>query len=388
MQTAPIQNPIQSAPFSQPTSFAGTQSANLNPTNLPTHRRCLVLKSPNKYEWCDLMIPPLQEHHVLVKVEASAISPLDTLCISGHGGLFGLGYSARPFTLGLEGTGVVVGAGGSAESQRLVGKRVSGLSFDGGWWGDYNVLRSDEVFALDEIGGTDIRIEEAASLALNPATAMMFLRIAQKHNVKAIVNTAASTVLGRQIFRLFSVNGIDVINIVRSNEKAADLRKEGALYVLIEDQGDFADSYMMLADRLGAQLVFDAVGGPLASMLLDLSPYGTKVYIYGLFSEKSQITVPIPCLFAGKSVKSALIFRYLASHTREENRQLFRDILANYRNVFQTNLLRAFPASEIKDALEIYEKHKHDSKGIDGKIVIEFFQYLFANNNRQVNNKE
>eukprot|EP01016_Furgasonia_blochmanni_P006400 TRINITY_DN12573_c0_g1_i2.p2 TRINITY_DN12573_c0_g1~~TRINITY_DN12573_c0_g1_i2.p2 ORF type:complete len:390 (+),score=112.97 TRINITY_DN12573_c0_g1_i2:185-1354(+) len=372
MQTTNITNPIQPAPFSKPTSYAGIESTSLA-GNLPTHRKVCVLKSANSYECLDLMLPPLKENHVLIRVEASPISPLDCLCICGYGGLMGLGYSAQPFTLGFEGTGVVVGCGSGSEAQRLLNKRVAGISFDGGFWGDYNILRVDEVFPLDDIPAT-ITTEEAAGLVMNPMTAMMFLDIARKKGVRAIVNTAASSVLGRFVNRLFMKNGLEVINIVKSKEKADELRKDGAVNVLVEGETDFYDNFKILSDRLGIGMIFDATGGEMATKLLDCAPYGTRLIIYGLMSEKSVITLPLGTLFARKSIKSCLLFRWLAKRSREENVKIFKEVIQSYNTVFKTDIIRSFPMTSIKDGVSFYESHKKDHKGGDGKVILRCIQ--------------
>lgn len=53
-----------------------------------------------------------------------------------------------------------------------------------------------------------------------------------------IVNAAASS-LGRMLNRLIPQEGIDIINIVRKEEQAEVLRKEGANYILNSSEAEF-----------------------------------------------------------------------------------------------------------------------------------------------------
>lgn len=74
---------------------------------------------------------------------------------------------------------------------------------------------------------------------VNPLTAIVMLNKVKSAGVKAIVHTAAASSLGRMMNRLFSNEGIPIINVVRRDEQVELLKKEGAKIVLNSEKEGF-----------------------------------------------------------------------------------------------------------------------------------------------------
>jgi len=98
--------------------------------------------------------------------------------------------------------------------------------------------------------------------------------------------------------RICQKDGVQLVNIVRSEAQAALLRAIGATYVVVSTAADFTDRLTRALAETGATLAFDAIGGgPLAGQILtameaaavsnmaSYSRYGStvhkQVYIYG-----------------------------------------------------------------------------------------------------------
>ena len=60
---------------------------------------------------------------------------------------------------------------------------------------------------------------------VNPLTVMAMLDIVKSKKIKCVIITAAASALGRIINRVFSAEGIEVINIIRREEQAEILKK-------------------------------------------------------------------------------------------------------------------------------------------------------------------
>lgn len=110
-----------------------------------------------------------------------------------------------PFTPGWEGSGTVIKAGPGMLAQWMVGKRVA---FNKQWeigsfkWGgsmaEYIVTDVKSIIPI----GDDISFEQAASLFVNPLTAIGMVDRAKELGAKAIIVTAAASQIGRMIIKL------------------------------------------------------------------------------------------------------------------------------------------------------------------------------------------
>jgi hypothetical protein len=115
---------------------------------------------------------------------------------------------------------------------------------------------------------------------------------------KALVHTAAASNLGQMLNKICLKDGIDLVNIVRSQEQADILHKIGAKHVVDSTAPDFMDDLTAALVETGATLAFDAIGGgKLAGQILTCmeiainktakvySRYGSsvhkQVYVYG-----------------------------------------------------------------------------------------------------------
>jgi NADPH:quinone reductase-like Zn-dependent oxidoreductase len=194
--------------------------------------------------------------------------------------------------VGNEGAGVVVKAGSSSQAQALVGKTIAGVG--GAMYSQFRVLKARDVMPLP----TGTTAAEGASWFVNPMTALAMTVTMRKEGHKALVHTAAASNLGQMLNKICLKDGIDLVNIVRSEEQAKLLRSIGAKYVCNSSATDFLQDLTKALAATGATIAFDAIGGgKLASQILSCmeaaanlnaksySRYGSsvhkQVYIYG-----------------------------------------------------------------------------------------------------------
>ncbi|KAL4506572.1 hypothetical protein ABPG72_000143 [Tetrahymena utriculariae] len=83
---------------------------------------------------------------------------------------------------------------------------------------------------------------EAASSFFNPLTVVGMLEVVKEAKVKAVVHSASASALGRMMVRYFKNNRIEAINIIRRQEQAEILKKEGASKILYQTNQDFLAS--------------------------------------------------------------------------------------------------------------------------------------------------
>lgn len=256
------------------------------------------------------------ENEVLVRIEASPINPSDIGLLFGAadmGTATVVGTDNGPLVtaripekgmksmaarldmsmpVGNEGAGTVIGAGTSDAARQLMGKSVAILG--GAMYAQYRCVPVDQCLPLPE--GTTAA--QGASSFVNPLTALGMVETMRMEGHKALVHTAAASNLGQMLNRICLKDGIDLVNIVRSQEQEGLLRKIGAKYVCNSSSDTFMHELTDALAATGATIAFDAIGGGrLAGQLLsgmeaaanrnakEYSRYGSttfkQVYIYG-----------------------------------------------------------------------------------------------------------
>jgi len=209
---------------------------------------------------------------VLVRVTASPINPSDLGFIEGSYG----GTRNLPAIPGFEGSGVVVGAGSGLLPKIFMGRRVAFASGAGGAWAEYVAVPAMRCIPLPR----KYPLEGAATLIVNPLTALAFFDIVREERHAAVVSNAAASALGRMIVRLSRERGVPVINIVRRPEQMDLLRTLGADHVLNSAEDGFPSRLRDLARRLGATLILDAVGGVETHTLVEAAPPRSTILVY------------------------------------------------------------------------------------------------------------
>jgi len=194
--------------------------------------------------------------------------------------------------VGNEGAGLVVKAGSSPQAQALAGKTVAAVG--GAMYSQFRVLKARDVMPLP--AGTTAA--DGASWFVNPMTALAMTVTMRKEGHKALVHTAAASNLGQMLNKICLKDGIDLVNIVRSEEQEKLLRGIGAKYVCNSSSPSFLQDLTKALATTGATIAFDAIGGgKLGSQILSCmevaanmnaktySRYGSSVfkqlYIYG-----------------------------------------------------------------------------------------------------------
>lgn len=293
-------------------------------------------------------VPRPRPGQVLVKMAAAPVNPSDLARIRQVSGTSG----RDAFIPGIEGSGKVVAGGKGILPRLLHGKRVActaSVPFSG-TWAEYMLTMAAHCIPLP----ASISDEQGAMLLVNPMTAVAFMDIANRGKNRAIINTAASSALGRMVELLARRSGIAVINIVRDEPKKENLHRQGSRYVLNSSHSGFSEELHNLAHQLNANLVLDAVGGALTRQLMQAIPAGGSILVYGNLSD-SQPEIDhrslvmddkkVAGFYLGTWLKSAGLLKTL--HTAVRVRKLLG-------HEFVIPISRRFPLDEAEQAIETY----------------------------------
>jgi NADPH2:quinone reductase len=262
-------------------------------------------------------IPTPGPDEILVRIEATPINPSDlglllgpadlsTVKVTGSGDEAVVTAQIPPqimramagrvdqsMPVGNEGGGVVVEAGASPQAQALIGKTVGILG--GAMYAQYRTVKAADALVVH----ADATPKDAASCFVNPLTALAMVETMRLEGHSALVHTAAASNLGQMLNKICLKDGVELVNIVRSVEQSALLKRIGAKHVVDSSTPSFMEDLIAALVATGATIAFDAIGGGrLAGQILTgmevaanqraggaYSRYGSttykQVYIYG-----------------------------------------------------------------------------------------------------------
>ena len=316
-------------------------------------------------ELADETLPPPQNDEVLVRVEAAPINPSDLALLFASADLENAEYGegrivarmpdaarrvlagrvGEPMTVGNEGAGTVIDAGGSPEAQALLGKRVALIS--GGMFAQYRIVNARACMILPD----DVTAEQGASAFVNPMTALGFVETMKREGHKAIVHTAAASNLGQMLVRIAQEDGVPIVNIVRNDAQVAVLEDIGAEHVINSSDDGFPARLEAAIAATGATIAFDAIGGGhLASQILHAmeqvaskdapySRYGSdsakQAYIYGALDLSP--TILTRSFGFGWSVGGWLLFPFLQKAGAETIERMKRRVMDNIKTTFASH---------------------------------------------------
>ena len=84
-----------------------------------------------------------------------------------------------------------------------------------------------------------VSAEQGASSFVNPMTTLGMIGTMRKEGFNALVHTAAASNLGQMLVKLSQAEGIELVNIVRSETQVTLLHSIGAKYVIEFDVARF-----------------------------------------------------------------------------------------------------------------------------------------------------
>ena len=319
--------------------------------------RAVLLSAPGKpLEVQNIPIPHPASGQVLIKMEASPINPSDLSFLEGN-------YQIKknlPASPGFEGSGLVVETGGGFMGWRIKGSRVAVASNEelSGCWAEYMVADASRCFPLD----SSLSFEQGACTFVNPLTVMAMLALCNQKKYRAVVHGASASALGRMMHRHFEANGVRVINIVRRQEQAALLEKEGAKNILNQTDEDFEEKLQKVAGELNATCFFDPVAGELTGRVLRNLPNGAVAYVYGALSGQGCMIDPRDLIFKGKKVKGFWLSKWLNDKSLLGKAKMLYSLKGLLRTNLSTKISKEFELEQINEAVEYYRKNMSEGK--------------------------
>ena len=312
----------------------------------------------------ELPMPPLTDDHILIKIHSAPINPSDQLTLLG---IYQDG-KPRPTTAGFEGSGLVIAAGNSPQSQALLNKRVCFMARGPapGSWSEYTIVKNHFAYPLPP----NMSYEQGATCLVNPLTVQAFINICNMEGYKSMAHTAAASQVGMMLIQAAKKAGIVLINFVRREGQVKILKDLGAEYVINRGEKGWKKKAYKLLKEHDVKVFFDALAGPEAGEVIRVLPDGATTYNYGVLTGKELAVSSTDLIFRKQIVRGYWLSWQLANLTTAKT--LFQGAFENLATgVFDVKIAAKFPQERFQEALDYYAKNM--SKG---KVLIQNANFL------------
>ena len=309
---------------------------------------------PEVLTYEDVPIPEPKAGEARVKIEASGLNFID---IYHRTGLYPL---SRPFTLGMEGAGVV-DAIGDGVTEVKKGDRVAYAMVPGSY-AEFAIVPAAKLVPVP----THIDAKTAAAIMLQGMTAHSLTHSTYplKKGDIALIHAAAGGV-GLLLVQLAKMRGARVIGTVSTETKAELARQAGADELILYTQSDFLAEVKKITGGQGVHVVYDSVGATTFDKSLDcLKPRGYLV----LFGQSSG---PVPPFDPGKLAAKGSLFltRPTLAHYALDRAELLQrsgDLFGWIQSgALKPRIERVFP---LKDAAEA--QRQLEARKTTGKVIL------------------
>lgn len=306
---------------------------------------------PEVLTYEDVPMPEPKTGEARVKIEASGLNFID---IYHRTGLYPL---KTPFTLGMEGAGIV-DAVGDGVTEVKKGDRVAYAMVPGSY-AEFAIVPAAKLVPVP--GNIDAKTAAAIMLQGMTAHYLTHSTYQLKKGDTTLVHAAAGGA-GLLLVQLAKMRGARVIGTVSTETKAELARQAGADELILYTQSDFLAEVKKITGGQGVHVVYDSVGATTFDKSLDcLKPRGYLV----LFGQSSG---PVPALDPGKlSAKGSLFLTRptLAHYTldRAELLQRAGDLFGWIQSgALKPRIERVFPLKDAADAQRQLEARKTTGK--------------------------
>ena len=308
----------------------------------------------------DLPLAQPGEGEVRLNVEAIGLNRAEVMFRQGRY----LDAPECPSRLGYEAAGIVDAAGPGA-SDIHVGDRVSTIpAFS---MGEHGVYGESAIVPSYAVAGypDNLSPAEGAAIWMQYLTAFgALIDIGQLKEADAVVITAASSSVGLAAIQITKGAGALAIATTRGAEKKQFLLDAGADHVIVTNDEDLAETVTAITVGKGANLIFDAVGGPVLEMLADAAAPGALIVEYGALSPAPTIFPLFSSLKKGLTVRGYTLFEIVKDAERlARGKQYTYEGLES--GALKPLIDRTFTLDAIVDAHRYMESNQQK-----GKIVV------------------
>jgi NADPH:quinone reductase-like Zn-dependent oxidoreductase len=303
--------------------------------------------------------PEPEPSEVRVRLTHRSLNPADLHTVLGHYG----NLPDLPAVGGHEGVGYVDLIGHDVSGIKS-GQRVIPLGIEGTWQ-EQIVITPDDLFAVPDA----VPDEAAAQLFVNPLTAWWMLDALGLGDGDWLLQTGATSQVGRLVIQLTRRRGIRTVNLVRREDARDELTALGAEEVIVTEAGSDAKTVrkriIALTDG-GVQGAVDCVAGAVGTLAANCLGDGATMLVYGGLSGEPLALGAGPLIFRRAAVRGFWRTRQFEVLPRDETRTAL-DHLALL--IADGDLV--LPVEATYDLADVREAVAHSrASGRSGKVLL------------------
>ncbi|KAJ0401803.1 hypothetical protein ATCC90586_003431 [Pythium insidiosum] len=290
---------------------------------------------------------PLAANQVALKMLAAPINVADLSQIQGA-------YAIRPTfpaVAGNEGVAVVTAVGADVKHLQ-VNDRVIPTQAGFGTWRSKAVADSRAVMKISD----KLAVEDAATLAVNPATAYRLLAdFAALAPGDVVIQNGANSAVGQAVIQLAALRGVKTINVVRNDgdydATNAHLKSLGATVVCTADYLGSARFKELIADLPAPKLALNCVGGQSSLELAKtLGKKGVHV-TYGGMGKQAVMAGTGSLIFHDITLKGFWLSQWVQDASVEERAAMLAELAALVEAGKLRTWIQTYKFSDFDDAL-------------------------------------
>ena len=241
---------------------------------------CRAWGGPEMLRFEEVAPAPLGAHEARIRVHASGVNFADTLMIAGQ-------YQVKPdfpFTPGLEAAGEVVEVG-AAVRHLMPGQRVLAVMRFGGSYAEEIVVNADAVVAIPD------RMDFVTAAAFPVAYGTAHFALTHRGHLKpgeTLLVLGAAGGVGLGAVEIGKQLGARVIAAAGGPDKLEIAREHGADALIDYRAESVRDRVRDLTGGLGADVVFDPVGGDAFDQALRAVNWEARMLVIGFAAGRIQ----------------------------------------------------------------------------------------------------
>jgi NADPH:quinone reductase-like Zn-dependent oxidoreductase len=308
----------------------------------------------------ELDVSPPGQGEIQIRIHALGLNRAESMFRRGQY----LEDPKLPARLGYEAAGTVSVIGPGVQGFK-VGDAVSTIpGFSLNAYGLYGDLANAPAHAVTHYPAS-LSWVEAAAVWMQYMTAYgALIDIAGLANGDSIVIPAASSSVGLAAIQIANKVGAVPIALTRGSSKRQALLDAGAAHVIATDEQDLVKEILGLTGGKGARVVFDPVGGPTVTKLVQATAQLGIVFIYGALSPEPIPLRPLDLMAKWTTIRGYVMMEIISDPKRLERGKTFiNGGLAD--GSFKPIIAKTFPLEQIVEAHRYLESNQQI-----GKVVV------------------
>ncbi|MFT7560470.1 MAG: NADPH:quinone reductase-like Zn-dependent oxidoreductase [Flavobacteriales bacterium] len=255
-------------------------------------------------EYRDSKIPSPSDNEVCIKVDAIGLNRAEIMFREGNY----LEQPRFPSRLGYEASGTIESFGKDVTGFKL-GDKVSTIpAFSMGIHGVYGKYVKVPAHAAAHYP-ENLSAIQAAAIWMQYLTAYgALIDIGKLKAKQTILITAASSSVGIASIQLAKQIGATVIACSRRHDKKSSLLAAGADFHIATETQSLVKEVMNITDGKGAQLIFDAIAGPIIQDLAEAAAQSAQIIEYGALDSRETPFPLYTALAKGLSIRGYTLF--------------------------------------------------------------------------------